>query len=119
MARWCAVGQTHEELGKFDDAIKCYQRAVRCDDPEGVSLMKLASLHERLADVARGELRDADAHERHYNLAANCLPSVALTDTLKTSPLAATTETVVSKVKLTSFPSCSKEANLDSNSLNI
>lgn len=58
---WCAAGKTLLDLHKFDEAIRCYERAVGCDDREGLALSKLAYLYDRLAREAQ---RDGRQHER-------------------------------------------------------
>lgn len=58
---WCAVAQTYQELRKYDEATKCFERAVGCDDREGLALSKLASLYDRRA---RESKRDGRQHEQ-------------------------------------------------------
>ncbi|CAN1753517.1 Anaphase-promoting complex subunit 8, partial [Linum perenne] len=47
---WIAMAQCYEtdELQMVEDAIKCYKRAVSCDDLEAIALHKLAKLHREL-----------------------------------------------------------------------
>ncbi|KAI0565056.1 TPR repeat containing protein [Gracilaria domingensis] len=58
---WCAVGQTLQELRRWDEAIHCYERAVGCDDQEGLALGKLGYLYNRMAQEAQ---KDGRQHER-------------------------------------------------------
>ena len=58
---WCAVGQTYQELRKWDQAAKYFERAVGCDDREGLALSKLAALYQRMA---RESQRDGQIHEQ-------------------------------------------------------
>eukprot|EP00178_Gracilaria_changii_P019879 TRINITY_DN576_c0_g1_i1.p1 TRINITY_DN576_c0_g1~~TRINITY_DN576_c0_g1_i1.p1 ORF type:complete len:556 (+),score=70.02 TRINITY_DN576_c0_g1_i1:461-2128(+) len=57
---WCAVGQTLQELRRWDEAVQCYERAVGCDDQEGLALGKLGYLYNRMAEEA---LKDGREHE--------------------------------------------------------
>jgi len=61
---WCAMGQCYEsdQLGMTDAAVRCYTRAVRNNDREGIALHKLAKLHEQLGQ------RDKAAHYYRSNL---------------------------------------------------
>lgn len=58
---WCAVGQILQELRRWDEAIQCYDRAVGCDDREGLALAKLADLYDRMGRDAQ---KDGRQHER-------------------------------------------------------
>lgn len=52
---WCAVGEAYVELDRYNDAVRAYERAVSCDDEEGVALSQLAVLYEKLAsDLTAG-----------------------------------------------------------------
>ncbi|KAL5129691.1 Anaphase-promoting complex subunit 8 [Glycine soja] len=47
---WIAMAQCYEtdQLRMLDDAIKCYKRAVNCNDREAIALHQLAKLHSEL-----------------------------------------------------------------------
>lgn len=47
---WIALAQCYEsdQLHMLEDAIKCYKRAVNCNDSEAIALHQLAKLHSEL-----------------------------------------------------------------------
>ena len=47
---WIAMGQCYESvpLQMLEEAIKCYGRAAKCNDTEGIALHQLAKLHNSL-----------------------------------------------------------------------
>ena len=47
---WCALANCYQNLDKKQEAIKCYIRADRHIDREGIALNKLALLHLELGD---------------------------------------------------------------------
>ena len=66
---WCAMGQCYEsdQLGMTDAAVRCYTRAVRNNDREGIALHKLAK-------VGCGPLPVANATPyRSFDLAHECV----------------------------------------------
>ncbi|MEW5301276.1 MAG: hypothetical protein WDW36_004145 [Sanguina aurantia] len=62
---WCALAQCYstEQVNKPESAIKCYQRAIEYNDPDGIAMHLLAKLYE-----SRLELSNAEELYR-YNLA--------------------------------------------------
>lgn len=47
-----ALGETYEKLDRSEFALKCYQKACNVGDIEGIALMKLGQLYEKLGDMA-------------------------------------------------------------------
>ncbi|XP_010520614.1 PREDICTED: anaphase-promoting complex subunit 8 [Tarenaya hassleriana] len=47
---WIAMAKCYqtEQLNLLEEAIKCYKRAVNCNDTEGIALNQLAKLHQKL-----------------------------------------------------------------------
>ena len=45
---WVALATCYEKMGKTNEATKCYERAERIKDREGVVLHRLARLYARL-----------------------------------------------------------------------
>ena len=66
---WCAVGEAYAELNRIDDAIKAYERAVSCDDEEGVALSQLAILYE---NASRTTTESVEEMERLKQRASEC-----------------------------------------------
>ena len=66
---WCAMAGCYEQLGRAEEAIKCYLRARKTGDREGIAPMKLARLYrdrgERAlaADFFRESLKLREAQE--------------------------------------------------------
>ncbi|MEW5318251.1 MAG: hypothetical protein WDW38_009486 [Sanguina aurantia] len=62
---WCALAQCYstEQVNQPESAIKCYQRAIEYNDPDGIAMHLLAKLYE-----SRLELSNAEELYR-YNLA--------------------------------------------------
>lgn len=58
---WCAVGQRLQELRRWHEAIRCYERAIGCDDLEGLALGKLGYLYNRMAQESQ---KDGRQHEK-------------------------------------------------------
>ena len=50
---WCAMGQCyeHEHLGMSAEAIRCYRRAERSNDVDGLAFSRLAKLYTALGDT--------------------------------------------------------------------
>lgn len=46
-----ALGETYEKLEQFSNALKCYQRAYNVGDIEGITLLRLGNLYEKLGDI--------------------------------------------------------------------
>ena len=63
---WCALGGCYECLEKFDEAEKCYERAIANKDMEDIALIRLARLRRK-----RGEIKGAaelyEEHLKHQN----------------------------------------------------
>ncbi|GJQ12348.1 hypothetical protein GpartN1_g4139.t1 [Galdieria partita] len=47
---WCAMGLCLEEFGKYQDALTCYERALKCDDREVVVFRRIAHLYDQIGD---------------------------------------------------------------------
>lgn len=46
-----ALGETYEKLDRFTNAIKCYQKACNVGDIEGITLLRMGNLYEKLGNV--------------------------------------------------------------------
>lgn len=46
-----ALGDTYENLNQYANALKCYQRAYNVGDIEGITLLRLGNLYEKLGDI--------------------------------------------------------------------
>jgi len=54
---WCAVAGCYRQLGQKQEAIKCYQRAEKNDDREGIAFAELARLFREVAPAPRHLMR--------------------------------------------------------------
>ncbi|KAG0483694.1 hypothetical protein HPP92_011778 [Vanilla planifolia] len=69
---WVAMAQCYQSapLQMLEDAIKCYSKAVHCNEREGIALHQLAKLHsmlgqsEKAAYFYKKDLEMMDAEER-------------------------------------------------------
>ncbi|EME28261.1 anaphase-promoting complex subunit 8 [Galdieria sulphuraria] len=65
---WCAMGLCLEEFGKLQDALTCYERALKCEDREVVVFRRIAHLYDQMGDSEKAhsfylkelELREED-----------------------------------------------------------
>jgi anaphase-promoting complex subunit 8 len=69
---WIAIGNCYESghLEMFDASIKCYLRALRNNDNEGIAMHKLAKLHSNLGchdEVARYYKMNLERMEKEHN----------------------------------------------------
>lgn len=46
-----ALGDTYEQLERYANAVKCYQKACNMGDIEGVALLRLGNLYEKLGNL--------------------------------------------------------------------
>lgn len=58
-----ALGETYEKLEKWDNAIKCYKKAVEVGDIEGIATYKMANIYEKLGTFAKAVI----CYERYCN----------------------------------------------------
>lgn len=84
---WCAMGLCLEESGKHQDALACYERALKCEDREVVVFRRIAHLYNQMGDQekafafyskelehrAEDGLDDADSAEALLFLARYCI----------------------------------------------
>ena len=45
---WNAMGNQYDKIEKKNEASKCYERAERCKDKEGIALLSLAKVYHIL-----------------------------------------------------------------------
>ncbi|KAK4527499.1 hypothetical protein GAYE_SCF40G5421 [Galdieria yellowstonensis] len=65
---WCAMGLCLEEFGKHEDALNCYERALKCEDREVIVFHRIAHLCSRMGEQEKAhtfylkelELREED-----------------------------------------------------------
>lgn len=58
-----ALGETYEKLEKWENAIKCYKKAVDVGDIEGIATFKMANMYEKLGTFAKAIL----CYEKYCN----------------------------------------------------
>lgn len=46
-----ALGDTFEKVEQYSNALKCYQRAYNAGDIEGITLLRMGNLYEKLEDI--------------------------------------------------------------------
>lgn len=68
-----AIGDTYEKLEKTENALKCYLKACTIGDVEGLALVKLAKLYDKVNDADNAAsvfseycLREDDAKDKVY-----------------------------------------------------
>jgi len=67
---WCALGGCYECLEKFDEAEKCYERAIANKDMEDIALIRLARLR-RKRGALKGAAKLYEDHMKHRQRDAN------------------------------------------------
>ena len=75
---WSAMGECYQNIKKTQDAAKCYERAERFKDSEGIALYKLAKLYVSMNDLDKAascfksdlERRDTDNSESAESIEA-------------------------------------------------
>ncbi|CAN0903199.1 Anaphase-promoting complex subunit 8, partial [Linum grandiflorum] len=79
---WIAMAHCYEtdQLQMVEDAIKCYKRAVSCDDKEAIALRQLAKLHRELGRFEEAALyykKDLERMEAEEREAQNMVEGLS------------------------------------------
>lgn len=61
---WCALGGCYECLEKYDEAEKCYERAIANKDMEDIALIRLARLRRKRGAI-KGAAKLYEDHLKH------------------------------------------------------